>query len=429
MTENNRQDGLDSREPEGQSAERAEASPAVEEAPRQTQPGQTQVVQSHLDAFIDDKLPDTLPPNPYVADPADLLDLLDEPIIQTAGGPGAPGGGGSSYSGDLGELIDGLEASGGGPTTENAPVPTALAGLSGTGGSALPPVGLFTLGSTGTTNSLPESGSDPVTEDDETSRAGDDSGPGGEDTGSGGEDTGPGGEDTGSGGEDTGSGGAGPDSEETATALFTVKADDVDLNHVSAGDYHDGTQYDAGNQNDFVTLPEDEAAAANAGFVPGTLFLAGNGNDTVIGGDLADLVDGGSGDDLLSGGAGDDTLVGGNGADTLIGGLGSDVLSGGNGKDVFAFSLASHEGDNLILDFQVGKNGDRLELSDLLDVNVDGVIDLDDLDAGGHSVIGTADAIVITFDSGTSVTLDGINGTGVDSFAVLLDMKVNIDIV
>jgi hypothetical protein len=36
---------------------------------------------------------------------------------------------------------------------------------------------------------------------------------------------------------------------------------------------------------------------------------------------------------------------------------------------------------------------------------------------------------MITFDSGTSITLDGIDGTGIDSFADLVsNAKVNVDI-
>ena len=50
------------------------------------------------------------------------------------------------------------------------------------------------------------------------------------------------------------------------------------------------------------------------------------------------------------------------------------------------------------------------------------------LGAGGHSVSRTADSVIIAFDTGTTITLEGINGTGVDSFADLLDIKVNIEI-
>ena len=242
--------------------------------------------------------------------------------------------------------------------------------------------------------------------------------------------------------------------------------------------------------------------ALEVGFTVGSLFQAGDGDDTVTGGGLSDLVDGGNGRDLLSGGGGNDSLTGGNGNDTLeggngrdsldggsgndslsggrgsdtlvgaggsdsldgglgndfldgggnhdlllggaandtllggtnndtlIGGAGNDTLIGGSGKDAFAYLLSANEGKDLILDFKTGNGGDRLEISDLLDVNGDTVIDLADLDAGGHSVSGSADAIVITFDSGTGITLDGLNGVGIDSFADLVaNAKVNVDIV
>ena len=103
-------------------------------------------------------------------------------------------------------------------------------------------------------------------------------------------------------------------------------------------------------------------------------------------------------------------------------------MSGGSGKDVFSFSLAADEGNDLVLDFETGNGGDRLQITDLIDVNGDTVIDVDDLDAGGHSVAGTADSVIITFDTGTTLTLENVNGTGVNSFDDLLDIKVNIDI-
>lgn len=160
------------------------------------------------------------------------------------------------------------------------------------------------------------------------------------------------------------------------------------------------------------------------------ILSGGSGRDTLDGGLGNDFLDGGSSNDLLLGGAGDDTLVGGsgNGRDTLEGGLGNDVMEGGNGRDVFSFSLAENQGDDLILDFKTGNGGDRLELTDLLDVNSDNNIDIADLDAGGHTVSGTADSVVITFEQGGSLTLDGIDGSSVDSFQDLLDIKVNIDI-
>lgn len=302
--------------------------------------------------------------------------------LETAAGPsaGAIGGGASHYDSDFGTVVAGLQRNASGGVADGTATPGGFAALIAADDAGLP---LFAQAIV----------------------------PGGADN----PDTGTGG-DTGSGGDDL-------------PALFTVHPDTVDFNGVKAGSYLDGTKYDAENQDDFVILPSDADEAAEAGFVASTLFLAGNGNDSIIGGTLADLVDGGNGQDRLDGGAGDDTLIGGNAADTLIGGLGDDVMTGGHGKDVFAYSLSANEGDDRIADFTSGKGGDVLQISGLLDVNGDGKRDISDLDAGGHSVSGTADTVVITFDSGTSITLGGIDGTGIDSFADLVSgTKVNVDI-
>ena len=66
------------------------------------------------------------------------------------------------------------------------------------------------------------------------------------------------------------------------------------------------------------------------------LMLAGNSNDTLIGGDAADLIRGGGGNDKISGGAGADGLRGGAGNDKIGGGLGNDRIRGDAGRDVCA---------------------------------------------------------------------------------------------
>jgi len=184
---------------------------------------------------------------------------------------------------------------------------------------------------------------------------------------------------------------------------------------------------DGGVGNDFLDGGSGNDSLA-AGDGDDSLF-GGSGRDTLDGGLGNDLLDGGSSHDLLIGGGGDDTLLGGAHHDTLIGGGGDDVMTGGSGRDVFSFSLASNEGDDLIMDFTTsGGNRDKLEISDLIDVNGDSVINIEDLDAGGHSVTGSVDSVVITFDTGSLLTLDGVNGTGVSSFDDLLDINVKIDI-
>ncbi|WP_340117504.1 calcium-binding protein [Pelagibius sp. 7325] len=168
------------------------------------------------------------------------------------------------------------------------------------------------------------------------------------------------------------------------------------------------------------------------------LLIGGDGDDTLLGGAKSDilngwagndLLDGGNDPDLLVGGGGNDTLLGGNGSDTLYGGDGDDSLTGGLRRDDFVYSLTTDEGNDTITDFQSGKGGDTLAIADLIDMNGDGRIDTADLDASG-SVTGADGGIVITFDSGTSITLAGLDGTGIDSFGALSSQaKVNIDLV
>ena len=91
------------------------------------------------------------------------------------------------------------------------------------------------------------------------------------------------------------------------------------------------------------------------------------------------------GNDVLNGGAGNDVLYGQGGNDLLIGGKGNDSLAGGTGSDTFAWSLADRTfsgatlqtGNNSALDTvkdfneaAAGSGGDRLDLRDLLDVNI-----------------------------------------------------------
>jgi Ca2+-binding RTX toxin-like protein len=113
--------------------------------------------------------------------------------------------------------------------------------------------------------------------------------------------------------------GVGTAIEPLADPLFTQNVDPVDFDDVSAGDYLAGSQYDALDGDDTVTMASDAGEAVEAGFVPGTEFHAGAGNDTIIGRGLDDNIHGDAGDDTLTGNAGNDTLAGGDGEDTLYG--------------------------------------------------------------------------------------------------------------
>lgn len=100
-------------------------------------------------------------------------------------------------------------------------------------------------------------------------------------------------------------------------------------------------------------------------------FLAGGGNDVVIGSDVRDVIflgdgndrgfgnggsdfmKGGAGNDLLKGGAGDDTLYGEDGDDNIQGGDGDDFIFGGRGDD----RINAHRGADTIV-FDNYDNGD-----------------------------------------------------------------------
>jgi len=118
--------------------------------------------------------------------------------------------------------------------------------------------------------------------------------------------------------------------------LFTVNADIVDFDTVNGNDVADGNITNALGGDDFVRLPSNGAEAAEAGFglVTDIFFSAGDGNDTVIGGDLLNIITGGSGDDSLVGGDGGNDLFGSIGSDTLIGGAGAEFSVGGDDADL-----------------------------------------------------------------------------------------------
>lgn len=115
----------------------------------------------------------------------------------------------------------------------------------------------------------------------------------------------------------------------TDPALFTAGADTIDFNDIVAGTYQEGTQYAGLDGLDRVILPDNLAEALEAGYVPGTTFEAGDGDDQIDGGGLDDVISGGAGRDRLFGGAGNDTILGGAGRDTFNADAGDDFLDGG----------------------------------------------------------------------------------------------------
>ena len=107
----------------------------------------------------------------------------------------------------------------------------------------------------------------------------------------------------------------------------------------------------------------------------------GSGSDTlsnienVIGSSHGDNITGNSLSNVLYGLGGDDTLSGGGSNDVLLGGAGNDLLNGGTGKDTYVWKTGEVGTDtvtNFTRDYASAVEGDRLDLSELLDSDVTG---------------------------------------------------------
>lgn len=132
----------------------------------------------------------------------------------------------------------------------------------------------------------------------------------------------------------------------------------------------------------------------------------GRGRDEIFGGFGDDNLSGGRGRDLLMGGNGNDQINGNRGRDTIIGGDDDDLLAGGRGADTFVFKdTPTEEGDDIILDFEVGR--DVLQF--------DGLV-LDDL-----TLTQNGDDTVIAF--GQAI-LDSSHPTGFTNSITLTDINV-----
>ncbi|MCG7494800.1 calcium-binding protein [Thalassobius sp. Cn5-15] len=157
-----------------------------------------------------------------------------------------------------------------------------------------------------------------------------------------------------------------------------------------------GAAFIAGDGDDQIVGTQDDDAVD-----------AGAGDDQVQGHGGDDLIQGGSGNDVLDGGTGNDSLVGDRGEDTLQGGEGHDVLQGGDGSDLLSGgdqndSLYGSAGaDTLIggagLDLLNGGGGDDILRGDFGDTLIGGGGD-DQLLVGGEA------------DSGQAGVLRGGNG-------------------
>ena len=129
------------------------------------------------------------------------------------------------------------------------------------------------------------------------------------------------------------------------------------------------------------------------------------------GGAGRDRLRGENGNDVLNGNAGNDRLTGRDGDDVLAGGTGRDVLDGGAGNDTFVFN----EGDG----FDRIRNFD-LQGDDQLQLDVDGINNIDDFLGSLTRVRDAGDAVSATFDFGggdrLNIVLESVESLTVDDF-------------
>ena len=95
--------------------------------------------------------------------------------------------------------------------------------------------------------------------------------------------------------------------------------------------------------NTFLTLLVNQIVGALFQDAPeiedlGDIFIGGNGNDNLQGGDQDDIFFSGNGDDTIFGGAGTDVVFAGRGDDTVVGQTGDDVAFLGSGDDRFIWN-------------------------------------------------------------------------------------------
>ncbi len=157
-------------------------------------------------------------------------------------------------------------------------------------------------------------------------------------------------------------------------------------------------------------------------------LIGGAGDDDLNGNAGDDDMDGGEGDDGLDGGVDNDSLAGGAGADSLRGSDGDDTLAGGNSTSPFdgaADTLLGGAGTDLLFlsDGDFGNGGSEAD-SFQLSAGETGAITIGDFEVGTDLLVieqmsgaaisvesqeVTAAGVLVTFDSGATVLLEGLS--------------------
>lgn len=105
-----------------------------------------------------------------------------------------------------------------------------------------------------------------------------------------------------------------------------------------------------------------------------------NAHVTITGGDHNDSIHGGQADETLIGGAGDDVITG---------KIGDDILTGGDGRDIFFYVESSDTGSDIITDFELGEDGDIIDLACIsTETDIPQRLSFDYIDNTGEIVLG-----------------------------------------
>ncbi|MCA1406544.1 protease [Ensifer sp. IC3342] len=171
----------------------------------------------------------------------------------------------------------------------------------------------------------------------------------------------------------------------------------------------------------------DIVAAANTNWHLGddedVIFDALNGNDTLVGGNLADALAGFNGNDLVNGNGGTDILYGNDGNDAIIGGSGKDVIDGGDGRDTASYAGAAR-GVNANLTNNSGNTNDAygdtyFSIESLIGSSYSDVLHGD---TGVNSLVGGSGNDFISGHAGNDILYGGLGtdriygGVGADKF-------------
>lgn len=133
-------------------------------------------------------------------------------------------------------------------------------------------------------------------------------------------------------------------------------------------------------------------------------------DDRIIGGNKNDKLYGRDGMDALEGRGGKDELFGGDGFDILNGGRGSDKLTGGADIDIFYFEAGEIDGDDQILDFELGTDLVFLENTGVTLEQVSQIISSSALNNPNRDIVYTDPT------EGGTITLKGVSYNALTSF-------------